>query len=873
MISVLYVDDEPALLELFRIYLEEEHEFSVRTAPSGPAALALLEKTPVDVVVSDYQMPVMDGIELLKQCRQRHGDLPFILFTGRGREEIVIEAIDNGADFYLQKGGEPMAQFAELLHKCRQAVRRRRAEAGLRESERRYREMAERISDVVMIMDEHGIPTYVSPSMETVTGYRPEELVGRPMDPATIDPASLARIRETEGANRSGRTSEPIVVQGRRRDGTAVALEGRGVPIIQDGQFRGAQVVLRDVTERNRARDQLLEAAAFSRQIIADVQEGILVCDLERRFATWNPFMEHLTGLSATEVLGRRMLEVFPFFAEAGINDLFERAYTGETVTVPDYPYAVPGSDTTRYATSVFMPLLNATGDEVIGVIGVYQDITERRLAEDEIRAANEQLTAAEEELRQSMEELKASEEAARSSEEQVRRVLEGSPTGVHLYELRDDGALVFLGGNTSADRILGISHEDYVGLTIDEAFPGLDRTGVPDRYREVARTGRPWHTQQVEYEGREVSGAYEVWAFRIQPGRIAVEFMDITSRLALEARLLRLGREWEGIFQAVGQPILILGPDQRILAANRAAQRSTGLAIGELEGRFCFEVFHGASAPPDGCPFRRYMDCGDAYGTVEMAIEALEGTYLVSCTPLLDADGQLEKMIHIATEITDRVRDEQALRSILDRHTLLSRVTRHDLRNRMTALEGYLQLTERDRDPAHVECYRRRIREILRAMDRVLAFASDYDRVGVVAPQWQGIAGVARAAAEEVGLDGIRLDLEIGSHELFADPMLRKVFSNLMENTVRYGETATRIGLSVATEGDELVLRYEDDGVGIPEADKRRIFERGVGANTGLGLYLVDLVLSITGIEIRETGRPGSGAVFELRCPAGTWR
>ena len=138
MISVLYVDDEPGLLELSRLFLESTGEFHVATSTSAQEALADPAIRSYDAVISDYQMPGMDGIAFLKVVRERFGDIPFILFTGRGREEVVIEAINNGADFYVQKGGDPKAQFAELAHKVRQAVRRKRAEITLAEQEQRY---------------------------------------------------------------------------------------------------------------------------------------------------------------------------------------------------------------------------------------------------------------------------------------------------------------------------------------------------------------------------------------------------------------------------------------------------------------------------------------------------------------------------------------------------------------------------------------------------------------------------------------------------------------------------------------------------------------------------------------------------------------
>ncbi len=101
---------------------------------------------------------------------------------------------------------------------------------------------------------------------------------------------------------------------------------------------------------------------------------------------------------------------------------------------------------------------------------------------------------------------------------------------------------------------------------------------------------------------------------------------------------------------------------------------------------------------------------------------------------------------------------------------------------------------------------------------------------------------------------------------------MLRKVFANLMDNSVRYGETVTRIKVSAHVDGEALIVVYEDDGAGIAREEKELIFWKGYGKNTGLGLYLTAQILGITGIEIRETGTLGIGARFELRCPPGTW-
>lgn len=141
MYNVLYVDDDSHLLEIARFFLEDSGDFTVATSTLASEALSLPGFASYDAIIADYEMPLMNGITFLKKVRELYGDIPFILFTGKGREEVVIEAINNGADFYLQKGGDPEAQFAELAHKIKKAVERRRADGALLESERRYRNL------------------------------------------------------------------------------------------------------------------------------------------------------------------------------------------------------------------------------------------------------------------------------------------------------------------------------------------------------------------------------------------------------------------------------------------------------------------------------------------------------------------------------------------------------------------------------------------------------------------------------------------------------------------------------------------------------------------------------------------------------------
>lgn len=143
MITLLYVEDEPALRDIGKLFLERNGEMVVETASCADDAVERLQDSHFDAIISDYQMPGLDGINLLKKIRAEENRTPFILFTGKGREDVVIDALNSGVDFYVQKGGEPRAQFAELTDKIRKAVDRRRDQERIRRYNRALRMIME----------------------------------------------------------------------------------------------------------------------------------------------------------------------------------------------------------------------------------------------------------------------------------------------------------------------------------------------------------------------------------------------------------------------------------------------------------------------------------------------------------------------------------------------------------------------------------------------------------------------------------------------------------------------------------------------------------------------------------------------------------
>ena len=204
----------------------------------------------------------------------------------------------------------------------------------------------------------------------------------------------------------------------------------------------------------------------------------------------------------------------------------------------------------------------------------------------------------------------------------------------------------------------------------------------------------------------------------------------------------------------------------------------------------------------------------------------------------------------------------------------LLSSITRHDISNQLTVLQGYRALLEKKQpDPSFAE-YFQKINDSAQRISSMIQFTKTYENIGVNAPAWQDTRTIIETAVKE-GSPGqvmVKNELPAGA-DVYADSLIVKVFYNLIDNAVRYGEKITTLRFSGEEREGNYHIICEDDGIGIPAGEKEKIFERGFGQNTGLGLFLAREILDITGITIKETGGPGKGARFEIMVPEGAWR
>ena len=306
IISVLYVDDEPTLLEAIKIFLEKLGNFSVDTASNVRDARRMIEKRSYDVIVSDYQMPEIDGIAFLTQLRETGNQIPFIIFTGKGREDAVIEAYDAGADFYLAKGGNPRAMYLDLRKKIEQVYTRRRAEKALKESEERYRKVMEQSHDAIFIVRGSKF-VFVNDRVSEIAGFSKQELYSMDLW-NLLHPDDRERIIEIARTRAMGGPApHTYVARAISRDGNVRYLEFAVTSLTFDGE-NATLCSVRDVTDRKLAEDALQAAYAdLERKVEERTRELSLLTDnLKNEIAERKRVMD---ALAASEEKFRSLIE------------------------------------------------------------------------------------------------------------------------------------------------------------------------------------------------------------------------------------------------------------------------------------------------------------------------------------------------------------------------------------------------------------------------------------------------------------------------------------------------------------------------------------------------------------------------------------
>ena len=296
IIRVLHVDDDFDTLKISKKFLEaiSNNSLQITSLQVPQHVFSMLQSNQFDVIVSDYQMPDYTGLQLLKDLKEQQIDIPFIIFTGRGREEIVIQALNLGANYYIKKGGDPISQYRQLLHTIETVVKHQRVEQTLKKSQSSNQAILNAIPDLVFQFDREGrFLAYAGQKSKLYAS--PEQFLGKNL--VDVIPAEIAyRFLDSIKMTLTNGEMQILTYELPFSDGIRIH-EARMVP---NGQEQVLTIV-RDVSDLHAAQQR----TKFQAQLLESVGESIIASDLNGNIIYWGKGATKLFGYDETEIIGK----------------------------------------------------------------------------------------------------------------------------------------------------------------------------------------------------------------------------------------------------------------------------------------------------------------------------------------------------------------------------------------------------------------------------------------------------------------------------------------------------------------------------------------------------------------------------------------
>jgi len=967
--SVLLVDDEDGFRDLAKEYLVRDEEIRLTAARSAEEASELLRGSSFDVIVTDYQMPGMNGIEFLKARRSAGDETPFILFTGKGQENVVIDALNNGASYFLQKGLDAESQFVELANLIRRCAQRKNTERELRESEEQYRRLFDGSGNIVFTVDRSGVIKHINSVAAGMISATPCELAGRSLSSVFSRDESVRMLKEINlvlETNQSLLTEMPLTIGGRE-----VWMETYLVPVnTSKGVADGVAGISRDISSRKKAEEALRESEERYHRLVAGMLDGVAYCQMlyddGGRPVDWiylnvNDNFGKLTGLQ--DMIGKRATEAIPGIdksnpelfdtygrvASNGQPEMFEielkslglwlrisvfcpgkdhfvavfenitkRKQLEDALKESEMKYrrlvelaqegiwAIDADANTTYANPRMAEMLGYSPEEMLGrhlfsfmdergkeIAQTYLDRRKQGIKElhdfEFLRKDGQRLYASLETSPMMDEagnytgalavaadatERRRVEEALVRAKQNLENLIHSAPLPVVVLDL-DANVTMW---NKTAERVFGWTAEEVLGK-LNPSVPLNDRQDSLARIKEAIRSGRTsiMDVSPVRKDGTRIDAIVSVAPMYDEKGRASGSVAmvhDITERKRAEEALRVSEARFQSFMSHIPAVAYMLDASDRYMYVNKAYEDAFDLKESDVVGKSVEEVWPAATA----AAFRKTdQQVLASHKGIEL-IEVVPHTsglreFLSFKFPVPDARGTSKVLGGVSIDITEQRRVEKALRQANKKLNLLGSVTRHDSINQLSVLFAWLEIAKEVAGNEPVLEHLVRVGEAAKAIQEQLEFTADYQELGVKQPEWIDLADAVNSGIEGLDKGKVSLNIDLVGIQVFADSMLEKVFHNLVDNTLRHGETVKSASISTRETEEGLTIICEDDGVGIPADDKERVFLRGFGKNTGFGLYLVREVLGITGMRIRETGVLGEGARFEIIVPSGNYK
>jgi len=566
MIRVLHVDDEVGFLDLVSFFLKREGDFEVDSATTAESALEKMQSENYDAVVVDYSLPGMDGIELLKILRAKGLQIPYVLFTGKGKEETAVQALNCGADFYLQKGANPQLQFTELVHMLRKSVQSNRSEVAAREGERFLSSVFSSIQDGISVLDNDLNVLRVNQTMEDWYSHM-MPLVGKKCYDAYQARQTKCNSCPAVRTIESGKSANEVVAKIGQNGERIGWLDLYSFPLrdSKTGELSGVIEYIRDITDRRKAEVELRRALDRYKEfqeiidkspvimVIWRPEPGGPVTFISDGVTQWGYRRDDFAStLVYDDIIYKEDLEhereEFRDLVGKGANDFVQEyriiTKSGEVRSVEDHTYVRRDS----------------AGNPVL-YEGIIIDVTARKMAQ------------------QKSEELSL----------RLQAVVEAFPD-LYFYV---DGQGTILDFNAGHIADLYVPPQKFLGRKMQDVLPPDVGKMFESAFGEAQRTAR---MVAVEYS-LEMEGGVRHFEARLVPttkDRVLIVVRNITAGKQAGEALRVSEAEYKQLADSITDIFFALDKDMRYTYWNKASELLTGVRASDAFGKSLTELFPG---------------------------------------------------------------------------------------------------------------------------------------------------------------------------------------------------------------------------------------------------------------------------------------
>jgi PAS domain S-box-containing protein len=768
-----------------------------------------------------------------------------------------------GAENIMSEERKSKAELLQELDALRFRISKlEQVEQALRESENKYRDLIEEMTDVIYTLDTEGNVTSVNKAGKTTFGREPEEVLGKsftkwiPQEHLPDATAAFKRILSGEKI-----TTETVMLD---KQGRPHNVEFSSSPIIKDGKVVGTRGIIRDITERKKAEELLKQAKEHAENLLEAITESVVITGLDGRIQQVNSAFERGTGWKRQELIGKTVVELGIMSEEEGQriqNEIIPKLINEGTVR--DFEsIAIKRSGTKIHVLINWTLLKNANG-KPNSVITVSRNITKRKQIEKELK----------------------------ESEQRFRSIFDNAADGILLTDVESKKFYI---GNKMICQMLGYTPEEFKKLAVADIHPKQDLPYVQEQFEGQVR-GQFTLSKDIPVKRKDGSVFFaDINSFPItlsDKTYLMGIFRDITERKKAEERIQALSSAIEQSIDGIS----IADLEPRLLYVNKAYAKMHGYTSEEMVGMPAVKLQSSEQTFKSDISRLKIDGAGEA----EVRHIKKDGTPVsiyLSATLLKDANGQPTGILTIARDITDlkqREKEFDDYRQKMARSEQLASLgtlgagLAHELTQPLTVItlliENALMELEKAPCPGTIA---NKLKDVLAEVSKVTSitkkFRSAVRKSSERVVRQVDLKAVAQRTIElfdesarraKITLDIMGLDKLPNIYS--SEEEIEQLFFALVENAIHAAdnEKGCRFIICGTVKDNYVELQFSDNGSGIAPENLNKIFEpffttKPIGAATGLGLCIAEHIVSRAGGKIHVESKLGEGTTFYVTLP-----